>query len=60
MSPSEVVRQPSSCVSVADPASCFFGPVAEFGSEAAVGIALWAAALNWSQQSKHAQHQAAN
>ena len=45
MSPSEVVRQPSSCVSVADPASCFFGPVAEFGSEAAVGIALWAAAL---------------
>ena len=45
MSPSEVVRQPSSCVSVADPASCFFGPVAEFGTEAPVGIAPWAAAL---------------
>ena len=42
MSPSEVVKQPSSCVSAADPAICFFGLVTEFGSEAAVGTALWA------------------
>ena len=42
MSPSEVVKQPSSCVSAADPAFCAFGPIAEFGSERTVGAALWA------------------
>ena len=41
MSPSEVVKQPSSCVSAADPAICFLGLTTDFGSEATVGTALW-------------------
>jgi len=42
MSPSEVVRQPSSCVRAADPAVSFFGLVAERDSEAVGELVLWA------------------
>jgi hypothetical protein len=59
MSPSEVVKQPSSWVNAADPAICFFGLIAEFGPEGAVGTALWATertgARNPSMQSMRPQ-----
>ena len=45
MSPSEVVRQPSSCVGAADPAVSFLGLAAELGFEAADESVFWAMAL---------------